>query len=122
MSGGKKVSASTRISKSQTIYAQWSKVKKPGRVTALSVKKMKKGKMKITYKKVSGASGYEIAYSSNSKFSKYATYKANVKSANKTLSGLGRNQTYYVRVRAYKLDSAGNKVYGSYSTKKKVRV
>lgn len=121
-SGGSKISVSTRISKSQTLYAQWSKVKKPGRITSLSAKKVKKGKMKIAYRKVSGAAGYEIAYSSNSRFSKYTTYKINVKSASRTLSGLWKNQTYYVRVRAYKLDSAGNKVYGSYSAKKKVRV
>ncbi len=121
-SGGTKISASTRILKSQTLYAQWSKVRKPGKVTSLSVQKVKKGKVRITYKKVNGAAGYEIAYSSNSRFSKYATYKVNVKPTKRTLSGLWKNQVYYVRVRAYKLDSAGNKVYGSYSAKKKVRV
>lgn len=121
-SGGRKISASTRISKSQTLYAQWSKVKKPGRVTSLSAKKVKKGKMKITYRTVSGAAGYEIACSGNSRFSKYTTYKTNVRSASKILSGLWKNQTYYVRVRAYKLDSMGKKIYGSYSAKKKVRV
>lgn len=112
----------TRITKSQVFYAQWTKVKKPGKVSSLTAKKVKKGKMKITYKKVSGAAGYEISYFSSSKFSKYSTWKISLKSTKKTLSGLWKNQTYYVRVGAYKLDSAGNKVYGSYSAKKKVKV
>ncbi len=32
------------------------------------------------------------------------------------------NKTYYVRVRAYKLDSASKRVYGKYSKMKKVKL
>ncbi len=39
-----------------------------------------------------------------------------------TISGLKKNKTYYVKVRAYKKDSQGKKVYGSYSAVKKVKI
>ena len=40
----------------------------------------------------------------------------------KTVKSLSRGKTYYVKVRAYKTDVKGNKIYGSYSTVKKVKV
>lgn len=33
-----------------------------------------------------------------------------------------KNKTYYVKVRAYKKDSKGKKIYGSYSTVKKIKI
>ena len=33
-----------------------------------------------------------------------------------------KKKTYYVRVRAYKADSTGSKVYGSYSKTRKIKV
>ena len=33
-----------------------------------------------------------------------------------------KKTTYYVRVRAYKTDALGNKIYGSYSTVKTIKV
>ena len=35
---------------------------------------------------------------------------------------LKKGKTYYVKVRAYKKDSANSKVYGSYSAVKKVKI
>ena len=35
---------------------------------------------------------------------------------------LKKGKTYYVRVRAYKKDSTGRKVYGKYSTVKKIKI
>lgn len=120
-SGGTKISSSTKITKSQTLYAQWKKVTKPKKAVITSLKKKGKGEFTVKYKKASGAKGYQICYSTNKKF-KSSVKKINAKSLSKTVKGLKKNKTYYVRIRAYKVDSAGNKVYGNYSKIKKVKV
>ena len=38
------------------------------------------------------------------------------------VSKLSKGKTYYVKVRAYKKDSTGAKVYGSFSSVKKVKI
>ncbi|RKJ62735.1 hypothetical protein D7Y06_16660 [Roseburia sp. 1XD42-69] len=39
-----------------------------------------------------------------------------------TIKNLKKGKTYYVRVRAYKKDSAGKKVYSGYTKVKKIKV
>ena len=46
--------------------------------------------------------------------------KASAKS--KTMTGLKARKKYYVRMRAYSLDSMNNRVYGVYGTVKSVKV
>ena len=72
-------------------------------------------------KKVSGAAGYEMVYATNKKCTKN---KKTVRftSTSKTVKSLKKGKTYYVKVRAYKLDSANKRVYGKYSTVKKVKI
>ena len=53
---------------------------------------------------------------------KGAVKKATVTGTPKTLSKLSKGKTYYVKVRAYKKDSTGVKVYGSFSSAKKVKI
>ena len=40
----------------------------------------------------------------------------------KSVTKLKSKKTYYVKVRAYKLDSRGKKVYGNYSASKVIKV
>ena len=118
-SGGKKVTASTKITKKCTLYAHWTKVSvAKGEITKLTNVKGKK--MEISLQKIKGASGYQIVYAANEKFSA-AKSKTTAKTT-LTLSGLIKNKTYYVKVRAYIKDSAGKKVYGAYSTVKKIKI
>ena len=78
--------------------------------------------MKVTLKKkVSGAKGYEIKYTTDKKFKKSVKTATSTKT-NKTISKLKKNKTYYVKVRAYKIDSAGQKVPGKYSKVVKVKI
>jgi uncharacterized repeat protein (TIGR02543 family) len=121
-SGGKKVTKSTKLSKSTTLYARWSEVIKPRKVKSLTVKSTKSGKLSISYDKVSGADGYIIAYSTSKKFTSSSTEKVKVASNKKTLSQLKTGETYYIKVRAYKIDSTGKKIYGTYSKVKKMVV
>ena len=82
--------------------------------------KLKKGKIKVTFKKVAGAKGYEIRYATNKKFKK--SKKVTVKSPKATLKKLKKGKKYFVKVRAYKLNSASQKVYGAYSKVVKITV
>ena len=88
----------------------------------VSTPTLKAGKKSITvkYKKVTGASGYQIAYQkSGSKSWTYTTVSS--KSASKTLTKLTSKKNYKVKVRAYKTVS-GKKYYGTYSATKTVKV
>lgn len=117
--GGTKVTSSYKVTKKQTLYAQWTKITKPKKVYGLSLKSSKTKQMTVKYKKVSGAKGYEIVYATNKKFKKYK--KTTTTKTNTTIKNLSKKKTYYVMVRAYKVDSAGKKVYGSYSKAAKVK-
>ncbi len=116
-----KVTGITQANKSDlTLYAKWSKVT----VKKASVKTLKnsaKKKVKVTIKKVSGAKGYRIQYSTSKKFKKGTKTKTTTKTSY-TLSGLKKGKTYYVRVCAYKLDSKNGKIYGKYGTAKKILI
>ena len=79
----------------------------------------------VKWTKVSGAKGYEVSVSTNKKFTSGTTKKGNVTSGSKisgTFKNLKKGTKYYVRVRAYKTDALGNKIYGSYSAVKSIKV
>ena len=72
----------------------------------------------VKWKKVSGVTGYQVQYSTSSKFtsktSKTATAKKD-KTTAKTVSGLKSKTKYYVRVRTYKTVKTGHKSTKYYS-------
>lgn len=53
---------------------------------------------------------------------KGAVKKETVTGTSKTLSKFSKGKNYYVKVRAYKKDSTGAKVYGSFSGAKKIKI
>lgn len=111
--------------KNHTLYAKWEKVTKPLAPTLKSVSNIKNKKMKIALKtSVSGAKGYEITYATNKKFTKNKNTATISKASTltKTISKLTKNKTYYVKVRAYTTDSAGNKIYGKYSNTISIKI
>ena len=82
----------------------------------------KKKFVKLTWKKVSGANGYVIQYSTKPGFSKGK--KLTIKKGSvavKTIKKLRRGKKYYFRIRAYKT-IGGKKVYTDYSGRKTVSV
>jgi len=119
-SGGSAITSSTKVSvaENHTLYAHWTKVK----TRKASIKKVKAGKRKmtVTLGKVSGAKGYQIVYSANKKFK--SVRKVRVTSTKAVIKKLKRKKTIYVKVRAYKMDSAGSKVYGKFSSVKRVKI
>lgn len=94
------------------------KIKKPGRVKSVKVKKKKKRSVVVTWAKISGAKGYQIQYATSKKFKKKKSKY--IKKKKYTVKKL-KKKIYYIRVRAYKL-SGKKKVYGKWSKVKKCKV
>lgn len=98
------------------------KVAAPKRVTIKSVKKGKK-KASIKWKKVSGAKGYKIQYSTKKSFKAKYTSSKTTKKTTITIKKLKSKKTYYFRVKAYKLDSKKKRVYSKkWSKVKKTKI
>lgn len=92
------------------------------KTTKVKVKNSKKRAAVVTWKKVSGASGYRVyrATKKNGKYKLVKTVKGN-KSVKYTNKKLKKNKKYYYKVRAYRTVS-GKKVFGAYSSKVRVNV
>ena len=103
----------------KTVKTPAQTITKPAKVTGVSVTAKRKG-LKIKWKKISGVSGYQICYSTSSKFNKKKTKLTTGTSL--TLKKLKAKKRYYVKIRAYKVKN-GKKVYGNYSkvVKKKTK-
>lgn len=89
-------------------------------ITSLSAKD---NGFKIKWKKKSGITGYQIQYSTNSKFKKgnKSIKIKNAKTISKKITGLKSSKKYYVRVRTYKV--VKKKIsYSSWSKKKCVTI
>ena len=94
----------------------------PVTVKKATIKKLTSGnrKFKITVKKLKNVNGYQIRYSKKKNMS--SAKKTTMTKTFRTIKKLSRGKRYYVQVRAYKLNSAGKRVYGKWSTKKSVKV
>lgn len=63
--------------------------------------------------------GYQVVISTDKKF-KHNLKTVATKKTNVTLTKLKKGKVYYIKVRAYKLDANKKKIFGAYSTTKKV--
>lgn len=100
------------------VVSQYTSIAKP---KLNSAKSTSKKKIKASWSKVGGASGYQVMWSTYKNFSKnYKTKSVKAKSLSKTVTAAQSKKTYYVRVRAYKTVN-GKKVYSSWSNTKKVK-
>jgi len=87
-----------------------------------SVTSPKTRTVKVQWKKDSKGKGYQVQIAKNKEFTsgkKSYIIKKNGTTA-KTITGLTKGQTYYVRVRAYQTVS-GKKYYGDWSVKKTIK-
>ncbi len=92
---------------------------KPAKVKSLKLKNQKGKKVKVTFKKIDGAAGYQVKYSTSKKFKNAKT--KNTTKTSYTIKKLKKGKKYYVKVRAYNIVD-GKKVYGSYSSVKKIKI
>ena len=112
-----------KIVDSEKIYGAYSKIvsvkPKPLKVTGVKAVKAASGQAKISWKKQSGVSGYQIVRA----MSKNGTYKSVGSTTKLTFTNkeLTPGKTYYYKVRAYKTVS-GKRIYGAYSNIMSVKV
>lgn len=100
------------------VVSQYTSIAKP---KLNSAKSTSKKKIKASWSKVGGASGYQVMWSTYKNFSKnYKTKSVKAKYSSKTVTTAQSKKTYYVRVRAYKTVN-GKKVYSQWSSTKKVK-
>ena len=100
----------------------WASTKLPS--TSISIIKVQNQAFTVKWKKKSSITGYQIQYSTNSKFKKKdsKTIKVKqVKTNSKRIKGLKVAKKYYVRVRTYKLVKKKS-YYSSWSKKKSVTI
>lgn len=119
--GGSKINEGDRVTSQTdfTVYAHWKKIslkacKKP------VLKSKTRRKIRISLKKVAGASKYQIRCSQKSSMKSAKTYVTASRARN--IPGLKSGKKYYVQARAYTFDSSGKKVYGPWSKKASVKV
>ena len=91
-------------------------------VPRVVVKKLKAGKkqIRLTWKKQSKVSGYEIRYATKANMKKAKRIKVNAKTASKTIKKLKSKKRYYIQIRAYKTNDH-KKIYGNWSAKKTLK-
>ena len=109
----------TKIKSGKTLYAKWKKISLKQAVIS-KVQNVSGKKIKVTVKKVSGADGYQIQYSTKSNMKSAKTVTSSKTTT--TISKLSKGKKYYVRVKAYKKDSTGKKVAGKWSKVKNLKV
>lgn len=107
--------------KTVTLYAIWNKVS-VGTVKNVKVTSTTSRTAKVSWNAVSGAAGYRITYADNSSFKSAKTIVVSSSTRSKPLTGLTAGKTYYVKVTAFKKDSAKARVYGRSSSVHKVKV
>ncbi len=89
-----------------------------GKVSALKLKQ-KKRTVTASWKKLTGAKGYQICYSTSKKW-KNKKQKLTVKNK-AVIKSFKKKKSYYFRVRAYRLEGT-KKVYGAWSSVKKIKI
>ena len=114
-----KTKVTSFTSGNKTFYAKWSKVT-VSKAKTPTLTNIATRKMKVSYGATSGVKGYQIQYATNSKFTGSKTKTTTARSY--TLTSLTKGKRYYVRVRGYKTDSTENKVYGSWSAVKSIKI
>ncbi len=96
----------------------------PSKASAPSLKTLRGRKLKVSWKKDSRATGYQIQYCTSKAFKKGVktiTISRN-KTITRTISKLTKGKRYYVRVRAYKsvkVNKKTQKLYGAWSSVKR---
>jgi len=99
-----------------TVASTTKKVVKPAKVKLSKIQNVKKKSVKLVWKKVSGATKYQIQYAMNKKFTKKLKRKTTKKVTLK-IAKLTKNKKYYFRVRA--INKIGN---GKWSNIKSVKI
>lgn len=94
---------------------------KPGKVKGVTAKSKKEKTMTVSFKKLKNVSSYQISYCMNKKWKKAKSIVVKSSVSKKVIKKLKSKKTYYVRVRAIR-KSGSKKMYGAWSSAKKVKI
>ncbi|MBR1599585.1 MAG: fibronectin type III domain-containing protein [Lachnospiraceae bacterium] len=92
------------------------------KITLKSVKNNKKKTIVVKWKWNVKADGYQISYAKKKNFSGAKKKNVNAYKDSVTIKNLTKGKTYYVKIRSFVKDDAGDKVYGKWSSVKKVKI
>lgn len=116
-----KITFKNDLSGAKTVYKSFTISPKATSITSLKSSSAKKITVKWN-KRSTQTTGYQIQYSTSSKFTNSKTTTvASYNTTSKTLTGLKSGKKYYVRVRTYKTVN-GKKYYSNWSSAKSVKV
>ena len=97
----------------------------PAKTAGVKASSPKSGSLKVSWTNQQMADGFQIKIATDKNFTKntktVSVKDSSSKSRSKTIKELKKGKTYYVKVRAYKVVN-DEKVYGSYSAVKKIKV
>lgn len=118
--GGQKISSTHKITARITFYARW-KLMKPSKPVSFKAKALSKNSIQLSWKKVTGATGYVIQRSTSKK-SGFKTIKTIAKgtTVKYTNNKLKSNTTYYYKIRAVNKRSPSS-LASAYTTPKSAR-
>ena len=116
--GGEQITADTLMEevRNHKVYAHWKKIK----LNQAVITQSKKSSMKVNvkWKKVADAEGYEVSWADNRDFQNPVMKRT--KKRQFMVKKTGNRHRSYVRVRAYRTDSTGTKIYGAYSKVRRI--
>lgn len=116
--GSKKYNFNTKIRSNLTLKAKWTKVT-VGKAVIKRLSNPLSGRVDVELNDLKWNKGYEVQYSYSSNFKNKHTVSKSMKYV--VFYGT-KNKTVYIRARAYKFDSVGNKIYGAFSSTKKIKI
>ena len=113
--------AATAGSATSTSARTVSRIRVP-RPAISSITNSAAGKMTVKRQKDTKAAGWQIQYSLKSDFSSFKTVTVSgASAASKTIGGLAKARTYYVRIRSYRMNGKTNS-YSAFSKVRKVTI
>lgn len=114
---------SYRTVEGKKYYSGWTTLKTstaPSKLSISTLSTNSRHEITAKWKKVSACSGYQVQYSTSSKFKSPTVKNVSGNSKTSCTAKLKTGKKYYVRVRAYKVLS-GKKYYGAWSSVKSIK-
>ena len=121
---GNLIKKGEQVSNNITLYAHWEKIK-VDRFEICKAEYRNDGGIYLTYKEIKSADGFQVQWDTNRKFNTKNVTNEYIKkrlSKQYIIKDVRRREVYYIKVRAYRIDSAGNRIYGKWSAVKQVKL
>ena len=117
-----------QIKNGRKVYSAWSGIKsirlsRKLKGTAFTRSSISSGgALTLSWKKVSGVSGYQIQYSENSNFTSAKSLSVQQSKNAAVIKNLKKNKLYYFRIRTYKQLSGKDRYFSGWSSTRKITI